>query len=179
MKKQPPLSIKELIRTIPDFPKPGIQFRDITTLLNHPQGFQTVIQELAEKYRNHTIDHIVGIESRGFIIGAPLALELNVGFVPVRKPGKLPGKTIHAIYELEYGRDELHVHTDAIAPGARVLIVDDLLATGGTLAATCRLMGGIGADITGCACVIELPTLNGRQKLADIEVFSLVSFEGD
>lgn len=171
--------LKEYIRTIPDFPIPGIQFRDITTLIKHPKAFQETIDILVKQYEKENIDVIVGIESRGFIFGAPLALRLGIGFVPVRKPGKLPGKTVEVEYELEYGTDKLQIHDDAIEPGSRVLVIDDLLATGGTLAGTCKLVEEVGGEVAGCACVIELPALKGREKIAPYPLFTMISFEGE
>ena len=171
--------LKKLVRTIPDFPKPGIQFRDITTLLRHAEGFQESVDIMARYYQHDSIDVVAGVESRGFILGAPLALRLGVGFVPIRKPKKLPGKTIGVNYELEYGTDRLEIHTDAIAQGQRVLLVDDLLATGGTLKAACQLIEEVGAVVCGCTCVIELPDLKGRERLAGYPLFTLISFEGE
>ncbi|MGK5090514.1 adenine phosphoribosyltransferase [Deltaproteobacteria bacterium TL4] len=171
--------LKQLIRTIPDFPKPGIQFRDITTLLSDGPGFHDTIEILVKRYEGQNIDKIVGIEARGFIVGAPLAIKLGIGFVPVRKPGKLPGATVHVSYALEYGTDTLHVHKDAVSSGSRVLLIDDLLATGGTLAAACKLMEEIGAEVVECACIVELPALKGREKLKNYPVYTMIEFEGD
>ena len=171
--------LKSLVRTIPDFPKPGIQFRDITTLLASPEGFKETVDILIDHYKDEKIDLIVGIESRGFIFGAPMALGLGIGFIPVRKPGKLPGETVGVTYELEYGTDELHVHSDAIPENSRVLVVDDLLATGGTLEATCRLVEQVGGIVIGCTCVIELPALKGREKLTKYPLYTMFNFEGD
>ena len=170
--------LKQKIRTIPDFPKSGILFRDITTLLADPEAFKSVIDQFIEHYRKEQIDLVVGIESRGFIVGAPLALGLDKGFIPVRKAGKLPGPTHGVEYELEYGTDLVEVHKDAIEKGSRVLMVDDLLATGGTMEGSSKLIEKAGGIITGYAFVIELIDLKGRSKL-DKPVFSLVSFEGD
>ncbi len=170
--------LKQKIRTIPDFPKSGILFRDITTLLADPEAFKSVIDLFIEHYRKEQIDLVVGIESRGFIVGAPLALGLDKGFIPVRKAGKLPGPTHGVEYELEYGTDLVEVHKDAIEKGSRVLMVDDLLATGGTMEGSSKLIEKAGGIITGYAFVIELIDLKGRSRL-DKPVFSLVSFEGD
>lgn len=171
--------LKEKIRTIPDFPKPGIQFRDITTLLADPEGFKETIEILIDRYKNHDVDFIVGVESRGFIIGAPLATGLGKGFVPVRKPGKLPGETMGIDYELEYGTDRLEIHVGAIPQGSQVLLVDDLLATGGTMEAAGRLVQNAGGTVTECAFVVDLPDLKGRDRLKDYPVFSMISFEGE
>ena len=170
--------LKNKIRTIPDFPKPGILFRDITTLLADPKGFDSVIDHFVEHYQEEKIDLIVGIESRGFIVGAPLALRLGKGFIPVRKSGKLPGPTHRVKYKLEYGTDLVEVHQDAIKSGSRILMVDDLLATGGTMEASSRLIEKAGGIIIGYAFVIELIDLEGRKRL-DKPVYSLVTFEGD
>ena len=170
--------LKEKIRTIPDFPKPGIQFRDITTLLADPQAFKIVVECFVERYQDEQIDLVVGVESRGFIIGAPLALRLEKGFIPVRKAGKLPGP-IHGVeYDLEYGTDRVEVHQDAIPSGSRVLMVDDLLATGGTIEGSSRLIEKAGGVIAGYAFVIELIDLKGRNRL-NHPIFSLVTFEGE
>jgi adenine phosphoribosyltransferase len=171
--------IKELIRTIPHFPKPGIMFRDLTTLFLHPEGFREVVQTLANAYRGDKIDIVVGIESRGFILAAPLALELGTGFVPMRKPGKLPGEKIGIEYSLEYGTDRLEVHTNALKRGMRVLMVDDLIATGGTMRAACNLAEQIGCKVAGLAFVVELVDLRGRERLAEYPFLSLVAFEGE
>ena len=170
--------LKQKIRTIPDFPKPGILFRDITTLLADSEAFNSVIDLFVEHYKEEQIDIVVGIESRGFIVGAPLALRLDKGFIPVRKAGKLPGPTHGVEYDLEYGSDLVEVHKDAIESGSRVLMVDDLLATGGTMEGSSRLIEKAGGIIIGHAFVIELIDLKGRTRL-DEPVYSLVSFEGD
>ena len=170
--------LKQKIRTIPDFPKPGILFRDITTLLADPEAFNSVIDLFVEHFQEEQIDLVVGIESRGFIIGAPLALRLGKGFIPVRKAGKLPGPTHGVEYDLEYGTDLVEVHRDAIESGSKVLMVDDLLATGGTIEGSSRLIEKAGGVIAGYAFVIELIDLKGRNRL-DKPVYSLVYFEGD
>ena len=170
--------LKQKIRTIPDFPKKGILFRDITTLLADPKAFNSVIDLFYEHYLKEEIDLVVGIESRGFIVGSPLALRLDKGFIPVRKAGKLPGPTHGVEYELEYGTDLVEVHKDAIEKGSRVLMVDDLLATGGTMEGSSRLIEKAGGIIIGYAFVIELIDLKGRTRL-NKPVYSLVSFEGD
>ncbi|MDJ0535299.1 MAG: adenine phosphoribosyltransferase [Xenococcaceae cyanobacterium MO_207.B15] len=172
------MELKSLIRDIPDFPKPGITFHDITTLLNDPQGLRYTIDTLTQKCQEANLfpDYVVGMESRGFIFGTPLAYHLNAGFVPVRKPGKLPA-AVHCIqYELEYGTDQLEIHQDAIAPSAKVLIVDDLIATGGTARATAELLDKLGSQVLGFAFIIELTALAGRQKLPDLPIISLVSY---
>lgn len=173
------MELKSLIRTIPDFPQPGIQFRDITTLLLSPEGFQETIDVFVRHYQHQAIDVVVGIESRGFIFGAALALQLKKPFVLARKPGKLPGETKSVSYDLEYGTDSLHIHADAILPGSHALILDDLIATGGTAKACCRLVEEFGGSVVGCGFVIELPDLDGRKRLADYPVYSIMSFEGD
>ena len=170
--------LKLKIRTIPDFPIPGIQFRDITTLLADPDAFNDVIERFVNHYQDEQIDLVVGIEARGFIIGAPLALRLGKGFIPIRKEGKLPGPTHGLDYELEYGSDRVEVHQDAIPVGSRVLMVDDLLATGGTMGVSSRLIEQVGGIIVGYAYLIELVDLKGRKHL-DKPIFSLVTFEGE
>ena len=170
-------SLKSLIRGVPDFPKPGILFYDITTLLKDKLGFARLIDALSEAYINQTIDIVMGIEARGFIFGPALAYRLNAGFVPVRKPRKLPAETIRFTYDLEYGSDTLEIHSDAIRPGQRVLIVDDLLATGGTALASVQLAKKLGGEIVGLAFVVELDKLGGRKKLEDYDVLSLIHYE--
>jgi adenine phosphoribosyltransferase len=169
-------TIRDLIRDVPDFPKPGILFKDITTLLKEPEGLALVVDLLVEQLEGKEIDKVVAMESRGFIFGTPVALRLGAGFVPVRKPGKLPAETEHETYDLEYGTDTLEIHRDAIGPGTRVVIIDDLLATGGTAEATIRLVKRLGAEIVAVAFVIELDFLEGRKKLEGTEVISLVHF---
>jgi adenine phosphoribosyltransferase len=170
-------SLKKLIREVPDFPKPGILFYDITTLLKDKLGFAQLIDALTAQYINKDIDLVLGIEARGFIFGPALAYRLNAGFVPVRKPKKLPAETVKWTYDLEYGTDTLEIHKDAIKPGQRVIIVDDLLATGGTACATASLAKSLGADICGLGFVVELDFLNGRQKLAPYEVHSILRYD--
>jgi adenine phosphoribosyltransferase len=170
------MDLKTLIRDIPDFPKEGILFRDITTLLQNPKGFGLVIDQLTTLYQNESIDYIAGIESRGFIFGTPLAHRLSVGFVPIRKPGKLPFTTHSAEYDLEYGTDCLEIHQDAFHSGSRVLLVDDLLATGGTAAAATQLISATGATLVGIAFVIELTALAGREKLPNLSIQSLIQY---
>ncbi len=164
------------IRDVPDFPQPGINFKDITPVLSDPALFRDIIDYFAETHGGDEIDVVVGIESRGFIFGAPLALELDAAFVPVRKPGKLPYEKVRIDYALEYGNDSLEVHRDAIAGGQRVLVVDDVLATGGTAAAAKRLVRQLGGEVVGLCFVVELSFLNGREKLADVAVHSLLTY---
>lgn len=172
------MDLKSKIRTIPHFPKQGIMFRDITTLLKDPQAFRYVIDHFVQRYANRGIDKVVGIESRGFIIGGALAHQLNVGFVPVRKPGKLPAEKDFVEYELEYGKDKLEIHTDAIKHGDVVLVVDDLIATGGTAKAAIELVQKQGGSVLECAFLVTLPELHGAEKLLPVPSYSLVSFEG-
>src|SRR3989344_5564718 len=168
--------LKDMIRTIPDFPKKGIMFRDITTILQNKEGFAYVIDKFYERYKNKDIDVVVGIESRGFIFGAALAYKLGCSFVPVRKEGKLPHHTMREEYALEYGNAAVEMHKDSIARGQRVLIVDDLIATGGTCAAAISLVKKLGGEIVECAFVVELKGLKGREKLKGYRAFSLVKF---
>ena len=170
-------NLKKLIREVPDFPKPGILFYDITTLLKDKLGLAQLIDALTEYYLNKNIDLVLGIEARGFIFGPALAYRLNAGFVPVRKPKKLPAETVKWTYDLEYGSDTLEMHKDAIKPGQRILIVDDLLATGGTANATAQLAKSLGAEICGLGFVVELDFLKGRDKLAGYDVFSLLHYD--
>lgn len=165
-----------LIRDVPDFPKPGILFKDITTLIKDGPAFQRVIRDMTAPYLNTPIDRVVGVESRGFIFAAPMACNLGAGFVPIRKPGKLPYHSISTEYALEYGTNILEVHEDAFEPGQRVLIVDDVLATGGSAAATVKLVERLGGVVIGVAVVIELTFLKGRERLAGYDLFSLISF---
>ena len=174
------MDLKKFIRTIPDYPKQGIQFRDITTLIAQPDAFQATISQLATKYQDYSIDLIAGIEARGFIFGATLAHQLNKGFIPIRKKGKLPGKTFSVEYDLEYGSDKLEVHQDAFTPGDRVLLIDDLLATGGTALAACALIKQAKAEVIEAGFIIDLPDLKGQNKLeqAGINCFCLIEFAG-
>ncbi len=167
------------VRTVPDFPKKGIMFRDITTLLKNGAALRRAVDLFEERYREAGIGKVVGVESRGFILGGALASRLGAGFVPIRKPGKLPAPAIRETYELEYGTDTVEVHADAISPGERILMHDDLLATGGTMRAACRLVERLGGSIVGVSFLIELPALKGRLSLAGRDVFSLLSFEGE
>jgi adenine phosphoribosyltransferase len=175
------MPIKSRIRTVPHYPKQGIQFRDITTLLKDPVGLRVTIDELARRYADMKIDKIAGIEARGFILGAPLAYVLGKGFIPIRKKGKLPAETIGHDYELEYGSDRIEIHTDAIQKGERVLLVDDLIATGGTAEAACTLIEKMGGKIIECCFIIDLPDIGGRARLEKHghKVFALCEFEGD
>ncbi len=170
------MDFKEHIRVIPDFPQEGISFKDITTLLQNGEAYKESIDELRKLLKDLKIDIIAGPEARGFVVGAPLAYALGVGFVPIRKTGKLPYKTIQAEYALEYGKDILAMHVDAIQPGQNVLIADDLLATGGTIATCVDLIRQVGGNVIGAAFMIELQDLNGREKLPDIEVFTLTQY---
>jgi len=170
------MDLKQHIRHVPDFPRPGILFYDITTLLRHPMGLKAAIERLAAPYAGTRLDVVVGIESRGFILGAAVAERLGTGFIPVRKPGKLPARAIKEIYDLEYGKDALEIHADAVERGQRVLIVDDVLATGGTAAATAQLVRKLGGELYGLAFLIELLALNGKSKLAGEEVFSVLQY---
>jgi len=171
------LDLKQFIRDIPDFPKPGILFRDITPLLAAPQAFRSAIVQMADHFRDQTVDVIVAAEARGFIFAAPLALELNAGFVPIRKPGKLPFDTHAFHYELEYGTDTLEMHTDGVAAEHNVLVIDDLLATGGTVEACCKLLEKSGSHIVGCAFLIELVGLGGAERIAPRESLSLIKYD--
>jgi adenine phosphoribosyltransferase len=175
------MSIKSRIRTVPHYPKHGVMFRDITTLLKDAVGFRVTINELVNRYTAMKIDKVAGIESRGFIIGSPLAFQLGVGFVPIRKRGKLPAETVGHDYELEYGTDRVEMHVDAVSSGERVLLVDDLIATGGTAEAAAKLIGSVGGQIVECCFVIDLPDLGGRKRLEKLGhgVFTLCEFEGD
>ena len=169
--------LKKLIREVPDYPKPGILFYDVTTLLKDKKGFHSLIDRLCEHYQGHTIDLVAGIEARGFIFAPALAYSLGAGFVPVRKPKKLPSKTQSISYALEYGTDTLEIHEDAVKPGNRVIICDDLLATGGTAAATAKLIQQLGGTVEGLAFAVELTFLKGRQKLHSFDVFSLMQYD--
>jgi len=175
------MDIKHLIRTIPDHPKPGVQFRDITTLLLDPDGARSAVSQLATPFGGGQIQKVAGVEARGFIFGLAVAMELDVGFVPIRKPGKLPWETVGEDYELEYGTDRVEIHRDAIQPAERVLLVDDLIATGGTAEAAIRVIERVGGVVEACAFVIELPDLGGRSRLETNgrRVLSICSFEGE
>ncbi len=170
------MDIKALIRDIPDFPQPGILFRDITTLLQDAAGFKATIDALVEKTTYLKPDYIVGMESRGFLFGTPMAYQMNAGFVPVRKPGKLPHATYSVEYVLEYGTDRLEIHQDAFPAGARVLVVDDVIATGGTAAATAELISKCGAELVGFAFLSELTFLDGRKKLPNVPIVTLIEY---
>lgn len=170
------ISLKQLIRDIPDFPKKGIIFKDITPLLQNPNGLKEITEKISEHYRDKNIDLIAGAEARGFIIGAAVAHKLGVGFIPIRKPGKLPYKTTRITYQLEYGTDALEMHKDAIKPGQNILMVDDLLATGGTMAACCKLIESMEGHVVSCAFVVELTFLNGRKALQGYDIFSLIQY---
>lgn len=169
--------LKSLVRTVPDFPKPGILFYDITTLLKDKAGFAKLIDAMAEHYIDRKVDLVLGIEARGFIFGPALAYRLNAGFVPVRKPKKLPAQTVRVTYDLEYGSDTLEIHEDAIEAGQRIVLVDDLLATGGTMEATVKLVRQLGGDIAGLAFAVELDFLKGRERFPDMDVFSLLHYD--
>jgi adenine phosphoribosyltransferase len=171
--------IKSSIRTIPNFPKEGIMFRDVTTLLGNYEVYNKVINLFEQRYKNKKIDVVAGVESRGFIVGSNIADRLKVGFVPIRKKGKLPYETISEDYDLEYGKDSIEIHKDAIKPGQKVLLVDDLIATGGTAKASAKLIEKIGGEVVECAFVVELPELNGREKLSKWPVYSVVEFAGE
>ncbi len=170
-------ALKELIREIPDFPRSGVGFKDITPLLANPAGLATCVDVLADLFSGERIDKVLGVEARGFIIASPVAYRLGAGFVPVRKAGKLPFEVLSVTYELEYGADTLEVHADALQPGERVLVLDDVLATGGTAAATCRLVEKLGAVTVGFGCIIELGFLGGRRRIEALPVEALVTYE--
>ncbi len=170
------MDLKAYIRDVPDFPKPGILFKDIMPLLGSPQAFARSIDDLCAHYAGVGIDALAAAEARGFLFAAPMAIQMKKPLVPLRKPGKLPGATCSFKYDLEYGSAELHVHADAIAPGARVLLIDDVLATGGTMGAACKLVEQVGGVVVGCAFLIELSFLNGRAPLAGRDVFSLLTY---
>ncbi len=173
-------TVKDYIRTIPDFPHKGIMFRDVTTLFSSAHGFRMAVDQLLHPYMDQKIDKVVGLEARGFILGGAVAHQLAVGFVPIRKKGKLPGQTLSEDYTLEYGQATVEIHEDALQPGERVLIVDDLLATGGTCVAGIKLVEKLGADVVGCAFVVDLPELGGRKVLSDMgmDVHTICDFEG-
>jgi adenine phosphoribosyltransferase len=173
------MDLKNLIRDVPDFPKKGIVFKDITTLTKDAAGFRASVDDIAERYLGADVDLVLGIESRGFIFGAAVAYKLGVGFVPARKPGKLPGETVKAEYELEYGTDCIEVHRNAITRGQRVLIVDDLLATGGTAAAAAKLVEQLGGEVVAITFIIDLAALKGRDKLTGYDVYCLVRYDSE
>jgi adenine phosphoribosyltransferase len=173
------MDLRSLIRDIPDFPRPGIVFKDITTLTKDPVGFCGAVDAIADRYVDANVDLVVGIESRGFVFGAAVAYKLGVGFVPARKPGKLPAQTVRAEYDLEYGSDAIEIHRDAISQGQRVLIVDDLLATGGTASAAAHLVEELGGNIVAIVFVVDLAFLGGRHKLGGHEVFSLIEYDAE
>ena len=175
------MTIKSYIRTIPHYPKQGVMYRDITTLLKDSVSFRATINELVKRYTGAKIDVVAAVEARGFIIGAALAFQLDVGFVPIRKKGKLPAETVGQDYELEYGTDRIEMHVDAVSKGDYVLLVDDLIATGGTAEAACKLVENMGGTLTECCFVVDLPDLGGRKRLEENgqKVFSLCEFEGD
>lgn len=173
------MDLKETIRSIPGWPIEGVIFRDLTTLMQNPDAFRESCDILYERYKDMSIDKIVGIDARGFVFGAVLAYKLGIGFVPVRKKGKLPWKTIQETYSLEYGQGTLEIHEDAIQKGEKIVIVDDLIATGGTVGATVSLTRKLGARIIECAFIVELPDLKGREKIKDCKVFAITEFEGD
>ncbi len=170
------MDLSKIIRTIPDFPKPGILFYDISTLLLHPEGWQATVDRLAAAIEPHQPDVLAGIESRGFLVAAPLALRLGLGFLMIRKAGKLPGETVPYTYDLEYGTDTIEIQADAVRPGQRVVVLDDLLATGGTLNASVQLLRQLGADVRAGACIVELTFLEGRDKL-DVPFTSLIQYD--
>jgi adenine phosphoribosyltransferase len=173
------MDLKKTIRSIPDWPIKGVIFRDLTTLMQDPKAFMESCDVLYERYKDMEIDKIVGIDARGFVFGSVLAYKLGIGFVPVRKKGKLPSKTIQETYSLEYGEDTLEIHEDAIEKGEKVIVVDDLIATGGTVGATVKLLRKLGGNILECAFVVELPDLKGRDQIQDCKVYSITQFEGE
>lgn len=170
--------LRKLIRDVPDFPRPGIIFRDITPLLLNPAAFRSAVQYLVEPFRDSQIDVVAAAEARGFVFAAPAALELEVGFVPIRKPGKLPHDTLSLTYELEYGTDTIEMHRDAVGQGHRILLIDDVLATGGTMEACCRLVEQAGGEIVGCAFLLELGYLHGRRRLEPYPVHAVLTLDG-
>ncbi len=170
------MDLKKYIRTIPDFPQKGVMFRDITTLLKEPMVFRYTVDQFIDKYKNEHIDKVVSVEARGYIFGGALAYNLNCGFVPVRKPGRLPAETIAQEYTLEYGKNTVEIHKDAISRGERILVFDDLLATGGTTKATCQLVKTLGGQVCGCAFIINLAYLQGTERLKDYPVFYLIEY---
>jgi len=173
------MNLKDKIRTVPNWPIKGVMFRDITTMLQDPDAFQDACDAFYDRYKDMNIDKIVGIDARGFIFGAVLAYRMHVGFVPIRKKGKLPYKTVSTAYSLEYGESAVEIHEDAIKKGEKVLIVDDLIATGGTVCAAVQLVEKLGGEVVECAFVVELPDLKGREKIKDYGIFCLTEFEGE
>jgi len=173
------IDLKTRIRSVPDFPKKGIVFRDITTLLKDGEAFRRAVDEFYERYKGQRIDKVVSVESRGFIFGSALAQKLGAGFVPIRKPGKLPAETVREEYELEYGKDAIEIHKDAITTGERILVHDDLLATGGTILAACRLVEKLGGNIMGLCFLIELAFLHGRDRLKNYDIFSIIQYDAE
>jgi adenine phosphoribosyltransferase len=173
------MDLKARIRSVPDFPKAGIVFRDITTLIKDGAALNAAVEQLAAPWRDKRVDVVVGVEARGFILGAAVALKLGAGFVPMRKPGKLPAETMTESYELEYGADAVEMHADAIGPGTRALLIDDLIATGGTAAAACKLVERAGGEVVGCGFLIDLAFLEGTAKLTKYEVASLIRYESE
>ncbi|MBM4048462.1 MAG: adenine phosphoribosyltransferase [Planctomycetes bacterium] len=169
--------LKKLIRDVPGFPKKGIVFKDITPLLRDAKALKAAVNQIAAHYKGQKIDAVLGVEARGFVLAPAVALKLGAGFIPARKPGKLPWKTTSASYQLEYGTDALEIHTDSVAPGQRILMVDDLLATGGTMSACCKLVEQLGGQVVGCAFLIELSFLNGRKSLPGRDVLSLIQYD--
>lgn len=173
------MDFKASIRSIPDWPIKGVIFRDLTTLMQDPEAFRASCDSLYNRYKDLDLDKIVGIDARGFVFGAVIAYKLGIGFIPVRKKGKLPSKTIQETYSLEYGEDTLEMHEDSIKPGERVVIIDDLIATGGTVGATVKLVKKLGAEIVECGFIVELPDLNGRAQVNNTPVYALTKFEGE
>ena len=173
------MNLKDSIRSIPGWPIEGVIFRDLTTLMQNPEAYRNACDVFYNRYKNLNIDKVVGIDARGFVFGAVLAYQLNVGFVPVRKKGKLPYKTVSAQYTLEYGKNTVEMHEDAITEGEKVVILDDLIATGGTIEAAVKLVKKIGGDILECAFIVELPDLKGREKIKDQKIFTICEFEGE
>lgn len=173
------MDLKQTIRSIPDWPIKGVIFRDLTTLMKDPAAFAQSCDILYERYKNKGIEKIVGIDARGFVFGAVLAYKLGIGFVPVRKKGKLPAKTIQETYSLEYGEDTLEIHEDAVVKNEKVVVVDDLIATGGTVGATVKLLRKLGAHVVECAFIVELPDLKGRKQIPDCKVYAITEFEGE
>lgn len=180
MSLRPPADLKQSIRTIPDYPKPGVMFRDITTLLGNADAFRCAVDELVKPWLGERVTRVAGIEARGFILGGAVAHQLSAGFVPIRKKGKLPHKTVRVVYSLEYGVDAMEMHTDAIAPGERIILIDDLIATGGTAEAAVKLLRSFGAELLAACFIIDLPDLGGARKLEamGVPVRTLMSFEG-